>query len=77
MCSVWMAVEFTFLPDPVDIGFIGIGSSVGAVFGGAWAFFLGYSLDEIATHAAGAAVALGACAGVLWLLGLGGLELVS
>ena len=77
MCCVRMAVEFTFLPDPLDIGFIGTGSSVGGVVGGLWAYFLGYSLDQIVIQAAGAAVALGTCAGVLWLLGLSGLELVS
>jgi hypothetical protein len=77
MCFVRMAVEFTFLPDPVDLGFIGTGSAVGGVMGGLWAFFLGYPLDQISTHAAGAAVALGACAAVLWLLGLSGLELAS
>jgi hypothetical protein len=31
-----LAVEFTFLPDPVDIGFVGTGSAVEASSGASW-----------------------------------------
>ena len=73
MGAMRMAVEFRFLPDPVDIGLIGEGSAVGGVVDGLWAYFLGYSLEQIATHAAGAAIAFGVLAAAVWLTGLSGL----
>jgi hypothetical protein len=72
--AVPTAVEFTFLPDPVDVGFIGSGSAVGGVAGGLFAYARGYLPEEIAGEAAITAVIAGAWAGVVWLLGLSGVE---
>jgi hypothetical protein len=72
-----LAVEYTFLPDPVDVGFLGTGSAVGGVIGGLWAYFFGYSLEDVAKDAALASMAAGGAAAGLWLLGLIGLDLLS
>jgi hypothetical protein len=77
---VWVlriAVDFTVLPDSVDASFIGTGSAVGAVAGGLWAYFLGYSLEQIVAQGAFGALVLGAGAGMFWLMGLQGLELLK
>jgi hypothetical protein len=70
-----LAVEFTFLPDPVDIGFVGTGSAVGGVIGGLLAFMSGLSLEETATQAGNAAVGVGTFALAIWAMGMFGLEL--
>lgn len=72
-----LAAAFTVLPDSVDVGFVGSGSAMGAVAGGLWAYFLGYPLDAIVAQGAIGALMLGAGAGLFWLVGLSGLELVK
>jgi hypothetical protein len=68
------AAEFTLLPDPVDVGFVGTGSAVGGVAGGMLAYAHGYAADEIVSAAALAAVIGGASFALWWLLGLTGVE---
>jgi hypothetical protein len=76
VCSmIRLAVEFTFLPNPVDIGFVGTGSAVGGVVGGLLAFMSGLDLEETATQAGNAAVAVGTFALTIWAMGMLGLEL--
>lgn len=70
-----LAVEFTFLPNRVDIGFVGTGSALGGVIGGLLAFMGGLNLEETATQAGNAAVGVGTFALVVWALGMFGLEL--
>ena len=72
MTTMQIAVEFTFLPDRVEVGFVGTGTAIGGVLGGLWAYLLGYSLEQIANQAAIVAVVVGTIAGLFWLLGLSG-----
>jgi hypothetical protein len=70
-----LAVEFTFLPDPVDMGFVGTGSAVGGVVGGLLAYVSGFTLEETATQAGNGALAIGTVACVIWVMGMFGLQL--
>ncbi|MEA2408061.1 MAG: hypothetical protein QOE69_2180 [Thermoleophilaceae bacterium] len=70
-----LAVQFTFLPDPVDMGFVGTGSAVGAVLAGLVAYVSGLTLEETATQAGNGAVAVGTAAMAIWVLGMLGLQL--
>ena len=64
-------VDFTLLPHPVDAGIVGSGSAIGAVLGGLWAFFLGYSLEQIVAQSALIAIGFGALAALVWVVGCG------
>jgi hypothetical protein len=64
-----MAVDFSLLPDRVDPSIVGSGSAIGAVVGGLWAYFLGYSLNEIVSQGALVALLFGALAVLAWLFG--------
>jgi hypothetical protein len=70
-----LGVQFTFLPDPVDMGFVGTGTAVGGVLAGLWAYLRGLPLDEGATQAANGALAIGVAACAVWIMGMMGLEL--
>ena len=74
-----IGVEFTFLPDPVDIGFIGTGSALGAVVVGLteWTreWTAGYvSLAQISERAAVGGLLVGMVACIVWVAGLSGVE---
>jgi hypothetical protein len=69
-----LGVEFTFLPDPVDIGFVGTGSALGAVALGLMGWVRAREPAEIAEDAALGALALGIVAFLVWFLGLVGLQ---
>ena len=79
---MWMlvAVEFTFLPDPVDIGFIGTGSALGAVVSGLTEWTRGSgtaSLVQISERAALGGLMGGMVACIVWLGGISGVEFRS
>jgi hypothetical protein len=69
-----IGVAFTFLPDPVDIGFVGTGSALGAVLAGFASWVYGDQVEDVAQTAANGALALGTIALVTWLSGLAGVR---
>jgi hypothetical protein len=68
------AVKFTFLPDTVDIGFVGTGSAVGALLVTLIAWVLLYDPPEIAEKAAIGGLGGGIVAFTIWITGLLGLQ---
>jgi hypothetical protein len=77
MAAVWLvfaAQEFRFLPNPVDVGFVGTGSALGGVALGFLAYSRVATPDEIAAEAAMGAMAFGIVACIIWLAGLAGLR---
>jgi uncharacterized BrkB/YihY/UPF0761 family membrane protein len=68
------AIEFRFLPNPVDVGFVGTGSALGAVVVGLIAWLRGEDLQGIAEQGAVGGLVGGIVACVVWLGGLSGVE---
>jgi hypothetical protein len=67
-----LGVEFVFLPEPVDIGFIGSGSAVGAVVIGVVSWARYRPVPMIAQDAAFGAIGFGIVALIVWIFGLAG-----
>ena len=75
MGELFAAVEFKFLPNPVDIGFVGTASAVGGVLVGLIRFYAQDRLPQI-TERAGAGALIGGFVGLcVWFAGFMGLEL--
>lgn len=65
--------DFTVLPNPVDIGFVGTGSALGAVLVGLFEYFVRVSpLEQTAQRSALGGLAFGAVALCVWASGLMG-----
>ena len=69
-----LAVRFTFLPESVDIGFVGTGSAVGALLVTLIAWWRGFDYVEIAEKAGVGGLGGGVVACGIWATGLLGVE---
>lgn len=68
-------IDFRLLPNPLDIGFVGSGSALGAVLAGLFEyFFRGSTLPHTAQRSALGGLAFGTVAFIIWAAGLIGLQ---
>jgi hypothetical protein len=65
-----IAVSFTVLPDPIDVGIVGSGSAVGGVIAGLLGYFRGGGWEDVAGAATKGALLLGTLALIGWLCAL-------